>query len=104
MFNDKLEIYGSAGANYWFSSLENRKYGTENNYFKLEKDSGPGYTAGGGLIYNLGKFFIEAQYNLFGSRQAEFGNKPVLGSFSNYSTLYPGSNHVEIIFGYRFIL
>jgi hypothetical protein len=104
LFNNKLEIYALAGGNYWFSSFENKKYGAENSYFKLEKDSGPGYVAGGGLIYNLGKFFIEAQYNLFGSRQAEFGSKPVQGSFNNYSPLYPGSNHFEIIFGYRFIL
>jgi hypothetical protein len=70
----------------------------------LEKDSGPGYAVGAGIIYNLGNFFIEAQYISFWSRQAEFGNKPVQGSFSNYSTLYPGSNHFEIIFGYRIVL
>jgi len=104
LFNNKLEMYVFAGANYWYSSFENRKYESGNSFFKLEKDKGPGYTAGGGIIYNLSNFFIEAQYNFFGSRQAEFGNKPELGSFSNYSTLYPGSNHFEIIFGYRFVL
>ncbi len=104
LFNNKLELYAFAGANYWYSSFENRKYESGNSFFKLEKDKGPGYTAGGGIIYNLSNFFIEAQYNIFGSRQAEFGNKPELGSFSNYSTLYPGSNHFEIIFGYRFVL
>jgi len=104
LFNEKLETYALAGANYWFSSFENKKYGSDNSYFKLEKDSGPGYVVGAGLIYNLGIFFIEAQYISFWSRQAEFGSKPVQGSFSNYSTLYPGSNHIEIIFGYRIVL
>lgn len=104
LFNRTLEFYALAGGNYWFSSFENKKYGPENTYFRLEKDRGPGYVFGGGMIFNLGKFYIEAQYNLFGSEQAEFGTKPVQGVFRNYSTLYPGSNHFSVILGYRFVL
>jgi hypothetical protein len=104
LFNDKLSLYALVGGNYWFSTFNNKKYEADNSYFKQEKDSGPGYAVGGGLIYCLGNFFIEAQYILFGSKQAEFGSKPVQGSFTNYSTLYPGSNHLEVILGYRFIL
>lgn len=104
LFNNKLEFYALAGGNYWFSSFENKKYEGGNAYFKLEKDSAPGYVLGGGMIYNFSQFYIEAQYSLFGSRQAKFGTPPTQGVFVNYSTLYPGSNHFEIIFGYRIIL
>lgn len=104
LFDNKLELYALAGGNYWFSSFENKKYEGGNAYFKLEKDSGPGYAAGGGFIYYLSNFYIEGQYVIFGSKQAEFGTKPAQGVFANYSTLYPGSNHFEIIFGYRIVL
>lgn len=104
IFNSKLEAYLLAGGNYWFSNFQNIKYGTDNSYFKLEKASGIGYAAGGGLIYNLSNFFIEAQYVFFGSKEAEFGRKPVEGEFRSYNTLYPGSNRLEIILGYRFVL
>ncbi len=104
LFNDNLEIYALAGGNYWSSNFQNIKYGTDNSYFRLEKASGPGYAAGGGLIYSFSNFYIEAQYIFFGSKEAEFGHKPVEGEFRSFNTLYPGSNHLDVIVGYKFAL
>lgn len=104
LFNGKLEAYALVGGNYWFSSFQNTKYGSVGGYYNIEKDSGPGLITGGGLIYNMSSFYLEVQYILFMSRQAKFGKEPAPGEFSNYNTLYPGSNHLEVIFGYKFIL
>ncbi len=104
LFNGKLKTYALIGGNYWFSSFQNTKYGSVGGYYNIEKDSGPGLITGGGLIYNLSNFYLEVQYIFFTSRQAEFGKNPAPGEFGNYNTLYPGSNHLEVILGYKFIL
>ena len=104
LFNKKLELYALTGANYWFANFQNTKYGAEIAYFKLERDSGPGYHIGGGVIYNLGNLYIETQYIFFGSNQAKFGKEPALGEFANYNILNPGANHFGIIIGYKFTL
>ena len=104
LFTGKLKAYALIGGNYWFSSFQNTKYGSVGGYYNIEKDSGPGLITGGGLIYNLSRFYLEVQYIFFTSRQAKFGKEPAPGEFSNYNTLYPGSNHLEVILGYKFIL
>lgn len=101
VFNNHLSVYAAAGGCYWFSSFQNTKYPTLTSYFPLEKDGGPGYIAGGGLTYTLYNFFIDVQYFLFGSRAAVFGKEPLPGEFTNQYKFYPGSNQVNVMFGYR---
>ena len=103
MFNNHLSGYAVAGGCYWFSSFQNTKYPTLTSYFPLEKDSGPGYLAGGGLTYTLYNFFIDVQYFFFGSRMAVFGKEPLPGEFTNQYKLYPGGNQVNVMFGYKWI-
>ncbi|MHB8843084.1 MAG: hypothetical protein ACYC56_15065 [Candidatus Aquicultor sp.] len=103
VFNNHLSAYAVAGGCYWFSSFQNTKYPVLASYFPLEKDRGPGYLAGGGLTYTLYNFFIDVQYFFFGSRMAVFGKEPLPGEFTNQYKLYPGSNQVNVMFGYRWI-
>ncbi len=104
LFNAHLNYYVFAGGCYWYSSFQNTKYPSlESTYYPLEKDKGPGYLTGGGLTYELYNFFIDAQYFFFGSRQAVFGRDPRQGEFTNQYKLYPASNLVNVMIGYRII-
>ncbi|OGU65908.1 MAG: hypothetical protein A2499_04755 [Stygiobacter sp. RIFOXYC12_FULL_38_8] len=102
LFNNHLNPYALIGGAYWMSNFQNTKYPSLTSYFPLEKDSGPAYMLGGGLIYNLYGFFIDIQYFFFGSRQAVFGKEPLPGEFSNQYKLYPGSNQFNVMIGYSF--
>ena len=103
LFNNHINPYAFAGGCYWFSNFQNTKYPTLTTYFPLEKDSGPGYVIGGGLMYNLYGFFLDVQYFFFSSRLAVFGKEPLPGEFTNQYKLYPGSNQINVMLGYRFV-
>ncbi len=104
LFSNHLSPYVFAGGCYWMSNFQNTKYPSlMSTYYPLEKDKGPGYAAGGGLIFSMYNFFVDAQYFFFNSRQAVFGEVPKTGQFTNQYKLYPGSNIVNIMFGYKFI-
>ncbi len=104
LFNDHLNPYVFAGGSYWISNFQNIKYPSlASSYYPLEKNRGPGYTAGGGLLLNIYNFIIDAQYFFFGSNKAVFGKEPLPGEFTNQYKLYPGSNVVNVMLGYRII-
>ncbi len=104
LFNNQLNPYVFAGGCYWISSFQNTKYPSlTSSYYPLEKSKGPGYTAGGGLVYNFYNFFVDAQYFFFGSKKAVFGKEPLPGEFTNQYKLYPASNLFNIMLGYRIV-
>jgi hypothetical protein len=103
MFNNHLNPYIFAGGCYWNSSFQNTKYPELASYFPLEKDNGTGYMFGVGLIFSINNFVLDVQYFYFGSKQAVFGKEPQPGQFTNQYKLYPGSNQVNVMLGYRFV-
>ncbi len=102
LFDNKLETYVLVGGGYWQSSFQNHKYpALMSSYYKKEVISGPAYSVGGGVIYNLNRFYIEAQYLFYNYKEVQFGKVPAQGEFGNYYRLYTGANHLNIIVGYK---
>ncbi len=103
-FNNNLDFFVSAGGLYWRSSFQYTKYPSLEDYYPVEKDNGFSYLLSVGTGYTFGNFLIKLQYQLLRSKDASFGKIPSETEFTNYYTLYTGSQQLQILLGYRFNL
>ncbi len=101
-FNNNLDFFVSAGGLYWRSSFQYTKYPSLEDYYPVEKDNGFSYLLSVGTGHTFGNFLIRLQYQLLRSKDASFGKIPSETEFTNYYTLYTGSQQLQILLGYRF--
>ncbi len=102
LFNNHLDLYGTIGGGYFFSSFENTKYPNLPTYYPLLKTQGFAYLTGGGFNVNIFDFFIGANYLFWNTpKEAVFGDEPKPGDLTNQYKLFPGENVLNVTIGYR---
>jgi hypothetical protein len=100
LFDDAFSVYGFAGGGYWTSTLQNTKY-PNMSYFKAETDSGPMYSAGGGINYTYYGFVLDVHYTWYGAEEGVFGDDPIPGQFMNQYKLFTSSHQLVTMLGYK---
>ena len=110
LFDDRLDLFITAGASSFWSQIMNVKYPTHEDYYPTEASRGFGYTGGAGAVFEFHKFLFGLQYQLYGTPLVIFGaplNEPeTQEGLKDYIPttqykLFAGSNQLQVMIGYR---
>jgi len=110
LFNEKLELFLTAGGTAWSAQILNVKYPEHEEYYPTNIVRGYSYTGGVGTLFEFHKFLFGLQYQLYGTPVVIIGedyNEPDtqegLDDFvpTTQYKLYAGSNQLQITIGYR---